>query len=120
MRLLAQIEARLGAEASPFRAQLLREDLQRLRRLQVLAAATPERDGYLAAGRRLGWTQGDQRTDELRGVLDALLDAVFEHERGRRGDEQERRIQEAWAELTAARIEKLVGCLSTPVPRPEE
>ena len=30
------------------------------------------------------------------------------------------RVRDAWAELTRVRVERLVGCLSTPVPKPGE
>ena len=120
MKLLADIEARIGAEASPFRAQLLREDLERLKRLRGLAGASADRTSFLAAGRRLGWTQGDQRTAELAPVLDPLLEAVYAYEHGAAGEAAERRIGEAWLALTSRRIETLVGCLSTRILPPEE
>lgn len=117
MRWIEDLEAGIGAEGSPFRAQLLREDVARLRRLVTIAAAAADVETFRAAGRRLGWTQGDQRTGEVAEELDALLDAVYEHTR--RGDaESEQRARFAWQALTRARVEKLVGCLSMPTPRP--
>jgi hypothetical protein len=120
VRLLDDIERRIGAEESPFRAQFLREDLVRLRRLRELAAAAADRASLAPQARRLGWTQGDQRTHELHGVLDRLFDAVFDYERGDASPENEERIRSAWNDLTRERLERLVGCLSTPAPRPEE
>lgn len=102
-----------------FRAQLLREDLARLRRLAEIARSAAGREAFEAAARRLGWTQGDQRTAELAAQLDPLLAAVYDCEVGQGGDEAEERIGRAWVELTRARVGKLVGCLATPVPPPE-
>ena len=101
-----------------FRAQLLREDLARLRRLCELAAASAERDACAAAARRLGWTQGDTRTAELAHVLDPLVDAVFRYEHGESGEAIEARIRDAWVALTRERLERLVGCLTNPVGPP--
>lgn len=120
MRLLAELERAIGAEESLFRKQLLREDLARLRRLREIASTAAGREDFLAAGRRLGWTQGDQRTGELQPALDALLDEVFAFEREQAGEAAEERLRGAWARLTRERVEKLVGCLSNPVPRLEE
>ena len=78
--------------------------------------------GDLAALRkaalRLGWTQGDARTQELRAPLEALVDAVHARESGAGESGQETRIIEAWTALHQARMERLVGCLTTPVPKP--
>jgi hypothetical protein len=120
LRLLAELERAIGAEESLFRRQLVREDLARLQRLREIASTAADREAFLAAGRRLGWTQGDQRTAELQPALDALLDEVFFYERGQDGDAAEERIRAAWTRLTRERVEKLVGCLSNPVPRLEE
>lgn len=103
-----------------FRAQLLREDLARLRKLCELASAACDRTAFAAAAPRLGWTQGDQRTSELASVLGPLLEAVYDYEHGEAGEVIEARIRDAWAALTRERLERLVGCLSTRVPRPEE
>ncbi len=118
MRLLQDLERRIAAEQSMFQAQLLREDVTRLRRLRLLAGASADRDAFAAAARRVGWTQGDQRTHELHSALDPFLDAVFDYERGVRDEAIEDRIAAAWADLTRLRLERLVGCLSNPPPRP--
>ena len=115
MRLIGRLEALAGSEESLFRAQLLREDVARLRKLQALAAGAPDRAAFVKSGMRIGWTQGDARTHELREPLERLLDAVYEFERGAG---QEDIIEKAWDALHRARMEKLVGCLSTPVPKP--
>jgi hypothetical protein len=120
LRLLAELERAIGAEESLFRRQLLREDRARLERLREIASNAADREAFLAAGRRLGWTQGDQRTGELQPALDALLEEVFAYERGQADDAAEERIRGAWTRLIRERVEKLVGCLSNPVPRLEE
>lgn len=108
MQLIADLEGRLAAESSMFQAQLLREDLARLRKLEALAAS--DADAFVKAGLHLGWTQGDARTGEIREPLEAFLRAVHA------GDEA--LVARTWEALHRARMERLLGCLSTPVPRP--
>lgn len=110
MRLVARLEALLEKEESLFRAQLLREDIARLKKLEALAKSAADAEAFEKAGMRLGWTQGDARTHELREPLVRLLHAVYAS--------QEEETLLAWEALHRARMEKLVGCLSTPVPKP--
>ena len=109
MRLADQLERIASGEESPFRAQLLREDVARLRRLEALAADHDE-ESFVKAGMRIGWTQGDARTHELREPLEAFLRAVYAAD--------EPLIVRTWESLHRVRMERLLGCLSTPVPRP--
>ncbi len=122
MRIIEDLERLLAGEESPFRAQLLREDLVRLGKLRELARAAQDAAAFAKAGARIGWTQGDARTHELREPLDKLLHAVYELERGDReprdASEIEARVGAAWRELHRVRMERLTGCLSTPVPKP--
>lgn len=118
MRLLDTLQRLVAEEASPFRAQLAREDVARLRRLQELARSAPDLAAFKTCGMRIGWTQGDLRTHELRAPLESFLESVFAYETGTGDTEQEARIDAAWRELHRVRMERLVGCLSTPVPKP--
>ena len=120
MRLIEELERRLGREDSLFRAQLLREDIARLSRLRELARGSADATAYRNAALRLGWTQGDARTRELGAPLDALIGAVREYETGGGGGGLETRIVEAWTELHRVRMERLVGCLATPLPKPAD
>ena len=120
MRLIEELQQRIREEESLFRAQLLREDIARLTKLGDLARSAGDVATFKKAGRRIGWTQGDTRTDELGEALDALLDAVFAYETGGVGNEQEARIRDTWLALHRVRMERLVGCLSTPVPKSVE
>ena len=120
MRLIDELEERATSEASLFRAQLMREDAGRLRKLAELVRATPDAETYRRAGRRLGWTAQDARTSELGEALERLLDAVRDAHATGADDAGQARIREAWVELTRVRMERLVGCLSTPVPKPAE
>ena len=115
MELIARLATLVGKEESLFRAQLLREDIARLRKLQQLANTAPDADAFKKAGMRIGWTQGDARTHELREPLERLLAAVYAFEKGAA---PEAPIAQAWDALHRARMERLVGCLSTPVPKP--
>ena len=110
MQLLEKLSLLLSEEENLFRAQLLREDIARLKKLEALAKSAADAEAFRKAGMRIGWTQGDARTHELREPLIRLLDAVYASR-----DEE---ISLAWEALHRARMEKLVGCLSTPVPRP--
>lgn len=120
MRLVEEFERRLAGEQSPFQAQLLREDIVRLGKLQALARSELDPGAFENAAMHIGWTQGDLRTHEIREPLAALLARVYEYERGARNDEQEARIDAAWVVVHRARMERLVGCLSTPVPGPAD
>ena len=120
MQLLAELERVLATEESLFRAQLLREDIARLKRLRAMAQAEPDAAAFRKAGMRVGWTPGDARTLELREPLEKLLDDVHAYEHGAQGAEQEARIAETWHALHRLRMERLLGCLATPVPRPAD
>lgn len=111
-QLTADLERRLAGEESLFQAQLLREDIARLRRLESLAGEAADEAAFVASGARVGWTPGDARTAELRGPLEAFLRAAFAGDAGL--------AARNWAELHRVRLERLLGCLSTPVPRPDD
>jgi hypothetical protein len=119
LELAQELERRAAAEESPFRAQLMREDAARARSLALLARSARDRDAFLEQGRRLGWTQGDARTAELAPALTPFLEAVHELEGAGAGAEGEARVLAAWRELWRLRMERLIGCLSTPPVRPE-
>jgi hypothetical protein len=114
MQLIEDLERRAAREESMFQAQILREDIARLRRLQEMARSL-EHEEFLDKGMRVGWTQGDARTAELREPLQALLDALYGFEKGNLA--LEARIAESWHALHRMRMERLLGCLSTPAPR---
>lgn len=118
MRLLDTLQRLVAEEASPFRAQLAREDVARLGQLQELARSAPDLAAFKQRGMRIGWTQGDLRTHELRAPLESLLAAVYAYETGANDADGEARIDAAWRDLHHTRMERLVGCLSTPVPKP--
>lgn len=120
MKLIERLEREIAGEESPFRRQLLIEDVARLRKLQELARATADLAAFTRAGMRIGWTQGDQRTHEIRAPLESLLQSVFALETGTGGLDAEQRVEQAWMEMHRARMERLLGCLSTPAPRPGE
>jgi hypothetical protein len=112
MKLIDELEALIARQESPFRAQLLREEVGRLRRLEALKASSPDAASFLAAGMRISWTPGDARTHELAGALRPFLEAFHA------GDEAA--AVERWNALYRLRMERLLGCLSTPTPRPAD
>jgi len=115
MRLIEQLEAAHAAEQSVFRAQLIKEDIARLRTLAELAAKASSPEDFVRQGLLIGWTLGDARTFELRPALVPLLMAF--HAAGLGGEEAEARLASAWQAFDSFRMERLVGCLSR-VPRP--
>lgn len=119
MHLLDLLQQRINEEQSPFRAQLLREDVARLKRLQDLALTAANLEAFKRAGMRVGWTQGDARTKELCPQLEDFLEALYAWAT-QPGSADETAIERAWYELHRVRMERLVGCLSTPVPKPDE
>jgi predicted nucleic acid-binding protein len=118
MRLIDELEGRVAREQSVLQAQLLREDIARLKRLQDLARTDADITSFRKAALQLGWTRDDARTHELTKPLDALLIAVHAYVNGATVAAQESSIGDAWRDLHRLRMERLVGCLSTPVPRP--
>jgi hypothetical protein len=110
MRLIDELERLAVAEESLFRRQLLREDVARLRKLEALAQSAADLEAFKKSGMRLGWTQGDARTAELAEPLCLFLQVFYERD--------EAQITAAWNELHRTRMERLLGCLSTPVPKP--
>lgn len=119
MDLLARLEADLRSEESYFRAQLLREDIARLGRLQELAAAALNVDAFKKEGLVIGWTAGDTRSWELEATLDPLLEAFYATATGGASANAEGRLLAAWRAFDRQRMERLVGCLSR-VPQPRE
>jgi hypothetical protein len=115
MHLIEDLEARAGTEQSMFRAQLLREDLDRLRRLTALADQCADLADFLKQGLYAGWTQGDFRTHELKTPIEAVLTAFYDYRTGGRTDAQDRALRAAWNAFDRERIEKLVGCLRSPI-----
>ncbi len=120
MRLIDELERRLAAEPSLFRAQLLREDIARLHKLDALARSTLDTEAYRKAAHRLGWTAQDARTSELREALDLLLDSWRRALADDRSEDLDARMLQAWQEMTRLRLENMVGCLSTRVPKPAD
>jgi hypothetical protein len=122
MHLIETLERRLETEQSFFQAHLLGEDIARLGRMRELARewarASSDAGAYLEKVMLLGWTAGDLRTHEIREPLAALAEAVYQWETGAGDATLQTRIEQAWVELHRARMERLVGCLSTPAPKP--
>lgn len=111
MHLIEELETLLRKEESMFKAQLLREDVARLRKLVDLAGEHAEYDAYAKAGMRIGWTNGDARTHELREPLGVLLAAMHAWATGERTDEQDQAVRTAWDAFHVDRLRKLVHSL---------
>jgi hypothetical protein len=120
MRLIETLRRGAAEERSLFRGQLLREDVARLEKLRQLARTSADLAAFKTAGLCIGWTQGDARTHEIRAPLERLLERVYAYETLGGGHEAERKLDEAWIELHRCRMERLIGCLSTPAPKPAD
>lgn len=118
MNLLENLESAIDQEESFFRAQLMREDVARLRRLQELASASETVEEFVKEGLYVGWTPNDLRTHEFKEELEVFLQAVYRRCRddGVAGD-TDKQIAQAWRVFDAKRMERLVGCLAR-VPKP--
>ncbi|MHB1869445.1 MAG: hypothetical protein ACYCT1_01145 [Steroidobacteraceae bacterium] len=116
MRLIDELNKLIASKPGLFREQLMREDVARLKKLEALARSAAELESYRLAGRKLGWTTLDARTSELGDVLDELLDAVRDATLSPSVAADARTI-DAWRALAHLRMERLVGCLGTPLPK---
>lgn len=111
MHIIEEMESRIEGEESMFQAQLLREDVARLRKLTSLAQSEETFEAYAKKGLYIGWTQGDIHTHQLKDTINTVMTAVHAYETGGRDDEQDRAVREAWAVFHRTRLEKLVHCL---------
>ncbi len=110
MRVIDEMEQRLQSEDSMFRAQLLREDIDRLRKIESLARRHETLEAFASEGLAIGWTRGNLRTPEVEEPLRALLAAVHAYERGGRTDDRHQEVRRAWDAFDRLRLEKLVRC----------
>jgi hypothetical protein len=113
LRLITDLEKRIASEESFFRRQLLKEDVERLKKLAELAAKGESKETYLREGLFLGWTAGNFRTQEIEASVKALLEAVHALVVEGASPDRERTVEETWFTLFNERLEKLTGCLST-------
>lgn len=117
MELLDRLEASANAEESYFRAQLLKEDIGRLRRLEELSRSVPNLTSFKKEGAVVGWTPGDTRSWELKSTLEPFLEAFYASAKEASTD-RNGQLLSAWQAFDAHRVALLVGCLSR-VPSPE-
>lgn len=111
MRLVAELTRICEQEQSPFRAQLLREDIARLTRLQVLAAEHDTLEAFVEAGLYIGWTRDDMRTHELKEPLQALLRDIYRSRRSQGDPAAEEAVVQSWIRFNRARMSRLIHCL---------
>jgi hypothetical protein len=117
MDLLDRLERALTELESYFRAQLLREDVARLKRLQELVGKAATEDVFLRDGLVIDWTPAGLRNGELKATLEPVLRAFFAAARAAPGAAADAELLRAWHAFDAQRMDLLVGCLSR-VPRP--
>lgn len=113
MKLTDTLRQAASSATSMFSAQLLKEDIVRLEKLEQLARVERDPARYRHAAMVLGWTQGDFRTFELNPELEAFVTAVFEHLAPQPAASADV-VQDRWSALHRRRMDLLVGCLSRP------
>lgn len=111
MQLLGDLKEQMEREQSPFRLQLLKEDISRLEKLQALAKTASDLAEFQKLGSHIGWTQNDILTYRIAEPLRTLLEAVYLYHQGPKSAEHERRIRDAWIRLCGERNKKLIKCL---------
>ncbi len=111
MKLLTMMRERAKQEESYFRAALLREDVQRLEKLCIIARECETPEQFNKDGLYVGWTQGDLRTGELKEALGPFMAAIYTYQHGDTGDAMEAEILQHWQAFNAARMKILVHCL---------
>lgn len=110
MQLIEWFENATSSEESPFRQQLLREDIARLRRVKILAGEACNEIEFVKTASMVGWTNIDLRTHELEPVLRPLLMAFYREEQHGGGSADE--VKRAWRAIDAVRLERFAGCLA--------
>ena len=110
MLLIDKLSLQLENEASPFRAQLIREDLDRLTKLQSLAAEHENPKDFIDAGLYIGWTRDDMRTHELKDELRSLLEAIFCQQQQDPSEANEDDVIKAWITFSKRRMETVIHC----------
>jgi hypothetical protein len=118
MDILDRLERAMRSEESYFRAQLLREDVARLKKLRELAGRATSEETFVRDGLCVDWTPAGLRNGELTGTLEPLLKAFFAASRAAPEADTNAHLFSAWCAFDAQRIDLLVGCLSR-VPRPD-
>ncbi len=118
MDLIDRLEQALNVEESLFRAQLLREDMARLKKLRELAGTAATEEEFLHEGFCLDWTPAGLRNADLKATLQPLLKTFRAAERNSYADGDDVGLLRAWQAFDAERMELLVGCLAR-VPKPD-
>jgi len=80
MKLLEDLRAQAAATTSVFQRQLLKEDIARLEKLQMLLVEISDGAGFKKQAMTLGWTPGDIRTFELNPELAAFIETVWQRQ----------------------------------------
>ena len=107
MKLIEDLRIQAAATTSIFQRQLIKEDIQRLEKLEVLVAEISDEAGFKKSAMTLGWTPNDLRTFELNPELATFVATVWQ-------GQGESEINGAWAALHKRRMDVLLGCLSRP------
>lgn len=108
MFLIDSLNKKLEVQESMFEAQLLREDIARLKKLKTILTTASEFDEFKKAGMVIGWTKGDLRTFELKEPLGLFLNAFFAYQNG---SDDKNSVTSAWQEFNKERLKVLLHCL---------
>ncbi len=111
MTLLEQLEITVTEIDSVFQAHLMREDIERIRKLTSLAENAESIAEFEKAGFFLNWTQNDLRTVELTDSLNPFLRAFYAAAQETDNDHLQAEVRKTWGYFNKERMRKLVGCL---------
>ncbi|MGI9374015.1 MAG: hypothetical protein ACR2OJ_16125 [Hyphomicrobiales bacterium] len=111
MNLLEELEETVEELDSFFQKHLMREDIQRIKKLTSLAENARSLEEFEKAGFFLGWTQHDLRTPELAETLNPFLRTFYAAAQSDDKNYIETEVKQAWIAFTKNRLNKLVRCL---------
>lgn len=111
MELLEELERSVKKLESPFQAHLMREDIQRIKKLVLLAEEAKTYEEFEKSGFFLGWTHSDFRTSELSETLKPFLSVFYALVRENNSDRMQAEVKHAWISFNKDRMNKLIGCL---------
>jgi hypothetical protein len=114
--LIERLQAEAAAEPSFFRVHLLREDIRRLEEAQALAARSASAEAFHEGFASLAWAPSPERALEFAPEIARVAQCLYPD-----GSSGSAALNDetwwAWVTLQNRRLERLLGCLSSPVPK---
>ena len=105
--LVDQLTIEFKQTESFFQRHLLQEDIERIKKLDLLLNDALNKEEFVKQGYGVGWTSGDIHTFKIKECLSEFLSVYFETMMDHSQDD----LLAAWRQFNRNRMEKLVGCL---------